>query len=104
MESCLVRRKLATALDFACHAADSEINSQEGIMTENDSQVAGFEKNLDKLEKIVQELESGELGLEKSLEKFEKGVALYKGCKDQLAKAEKKIQMLTEQLDEEDLT
>jgi exodeoxyribonuclease VII small subunit len=62
-----------------------------------------FEGSLDSLEGIVRELESGELDLEKSLEKFEQGVVLFKDCKTLLDKAEKKISVLTESLDEEDL-
>lgn len=60
-----------------------------------------FEKDLEKLETIVKELESGELSLEECLNKFEKGVSLYKGCKEQLGKAEKRIAKLTEDLEEE---
>jgi len=62
-----------------------------------------FEKSLLTLEQIVEELESGDLELEKSLEKFEKGVELYKNCKQILSKAEKKINVLTEGLKEEEL-
>ncbi len=62
-----------------------------------------FEKKLEKLEKIVQELEEGELGLAKSLKKFEEGIDLYKECKNQFVKAEKKISELAENLKENDL-
>ena len=62
-----------------------------------------FEKSLVTLEGIVEELESGDLELEKSLAKFEQGVELYKNCKQILSKAEKKINVLTEGLKEEEL-
>ena len=60
-----------------------------------------FESKLEDLEKIVTELESGELPLDKGLELFEQGVLLYKDCKKQLEKVEKKINKLTESLEEE---
>lgn len=61
-----------------------------------------FEKNLSKLEGIVQELDQGELDLDKSIDLFEKGVKLYKKCKVDIVKAEERIKILTESLDEED--
>ncbi len=62
-----------------------------------------FEKIIINLEKIVSELETGELGLQQSLTRFEEGVKLYKKCKGELDKAEKKISVLTEGLKEEEL-
>lgn len=62
-----------------------------------------FESSLSDLEKVVRELESGELSLDDSLVAFEKGVKLYKGCKDYLSKAEKKLSKLTDSLKEEEL-
>lgn len=61
-----------------------------------------FEQSLEKLEELVGQLESGNLGLDESLDSFEKGIKYYKECKDLLAKAEKKIKTLTENLREED--
>ena len=60
-----------------------------------------FEKSLAELENIVKQLEDGELDLDKHLELFEKGVILYKNCRSQFNKAEKKIAMLCENLKEE---
>ena len=59
-----------------------------------------FEQSLEELESLVSNLEQGELGLDESINKFEEGVKLYKSCKDQLGKAEKKISKLSESLDE----
>lgn len=53
-----------------------------------------FEASLDELEKIVRQLEEGELALEESLELFEKGVKLSRECKERLAKAERRIEVL----------
>lgn len=62
-----------------------------------------FEQSLENLEQLVSSLEQGELSLDDSIEKFEEGVKLYKFCKDQLGKAEKKITKLTESLNEVNL-
>lgn len=59
-----------------------------------------FESSLEDLERLVSNLEDGELSLEESLKKFEEGTKLYKFCKDQLGKAEKKITKLSESLKE----
>ena len=61
-----------------------------------------FESSLESLEEVVHELEGGKLSLDDSLKKFEEGIKLYKGCKDLLSKAEKKITVLSESLKEED--
>ena len=65
---------------------------------------ASLEKSLEKLETLVRELESGELSLDDGLKFFEKGVLLYKDCKKQLDKAEKKISKLSQSLKEEELS
>lgn len=62
-----------------------------------------FEQSLEQLEELVDGLEQGELGLDESIGKFEEGVKLYKFCKDQLGKAEKKITKLSESLNEVNL-
>lgn len=61
-----------------------------------------LEKNLQKLEDIVSKLEQKDQDLDESIKQFEEGVKLYKKCRDALAKAEKKISVLTEDLSEED--
>ena len=68
-----------------------------------DKKTQTFETQLEKLEEIVGQLESGELNLDDSLKKFEEGVKLFKSCKGKLSKAEKKIAVLNESLNEEDL-
>ena len=69
----------------------------------DDKKTQTFETQLEKLEEIVGQLESGELNLDDSLKKFEEGVKLFKSCKDKLSKAEKKIAVLNESLNEEEL-
>ena len=58
-----------------------------------------FEKAMDHLAKIVEDLESGEVSLEDALKKYEEGIRLARTCQDQLARAEKKIEVLTKTLE-----
>jgi exodeoxyribonuclease VII small subunit len=53
-----------------------------------------FEEALKELEEIVGKLEDGELSLDASLGLFEKGVKLTKFLRNELEKAEKKIDIL----------
>ena len=53
-----------------------------------------FEKALADLEVIVQKLEKGGLSLNESLALFEKGVKLAKYLREELGKAEKKVEIL----------
>jgi len=53
-----------------------------------------FEKALSDLEGIVQKLEKGGLSLNESLAFFEKGVKLAKYLREELGKAEKKVEIL----------
>lgn len=53
-----------------------------------------FEKGIEELEAIVQELERGELSLEDSIVLFEKGMALGNACRQQLADAEIRVEIL----------
>lgn len=61
-----------------------------------------FESSLLKLEKIVEDLEQGDAGLDANIKSFEEGIKLYKECKGILSNAEKKIQVLTDSLKEEE--
>lgn len=53
-----------------------------------------FEKGIEELESIVQELERGELSLEDSILLFEKGMAISNACRQQLADAEIRVEVL----------
>ncbi len=53
-----------------------------------------FEKALEELEKIVAQLEEGGLALNESLSLFERGVKLARFLREELEKAEKKIEIL----------
>ncbi len=53
-----------------------------------------FESSLNDLEKIVRKLEDGDLSLEESLKLFEDGVKLSRECRERLANAERRIEVL----------
>ena len=55
-----------------------------------------FEKALSRLDEIVNELESGEKGLEESIALFEEGSRLSQLCREQLERAQGKIEKLVE--------
>ena len=54
----------------------------------------GFEKALADLEAIVAKLEKGGLALNDSLELFERGVKLARFLREELGRAEKKVEIL----------
>jgi exodeoxyribonuclease VII small subunit len=58
--------------------------------------MAKFEEQLAQLESVVERLERGELTLEDSVRLFEEGVVLSNACKQELEKAEGRIQVLVE--------
>lgn len=58
--------------------------------------IKDFESAIAELEKIVKQLEEGDLPLDKSLALFERGIELSRYCHDQLAAAERRIELLTE--------
>lgn len=60
-----------------------------------------FEKALERLEEIVASLEGGDMELEKSLEIFDEGVEMTKICQTHLSEAEKKIEKLVKNQNEE---
>ena len=53
-----------------------------------------FETSLAELEQIVTKLEDGDLPLEDSLSLFEKGIKLSRECRERLANAERRIEIL----------
>ena len=58
------------------------------------AQPARFEEALRELEELVESLEQGDLTLEESLARFERGVKLARECRDSLAAAEQRVQVL----------
>ena len=60
-----------------------------------DEEVLPFEDGLGQLEEIVSRLESGGGPLEEALEDYAKAIQLMKGCHQQLAVAERRIEVLS---------
>jgi len=58
--------------------------------------MAGFEDDLKKLESVVEKLERGDLTLDQSVKLFEDGMKLSNACKEELDKAEGRIQVLVQ--------
>jgi exodeoxyribonuclease VII small subunit len=56
-----------------------------------------FEESLKKLEGIVAQMERGDVPLEESIKLFEEGTKLAENCKQQLAEAEGKVEILIQQ-------
>lgn len=60
-----------------------------------------FEKDLERLEAIVNALEEGGLSLDASLTRFEEGIKLAQRCEKALTAAEKKIEILVKNAENE---
>jgi exodeoxyribonuclease VII small subunit len=58
-----------------------------------------FEKAMQELEQIVAQLEQGDVPLERSIEIYERGDRLRRHCADLLAKAELKVEVITQAAD-----
>jgi exodeoxyribonuclease VII small subunit len=61
-----------------------------------------FEESLAKLEAILHRLETEEVPLEEMLTLYEEGVRLSKACRTVLEKAHKKLELITDKLEEDD--
>lgn len=60
---------------------------------------SSFDDGLDRLEGLVQQLERGDLGLEEALGRFEEGIALSKALQQQLAEAQRRVEVLKQSLE-----
>lgn len=60
-----------------------------------------FESSLAKLETILKRLESEDVPLEEMLTLYEEGISLSKTCRKVLDDARKKLQVISEQIDDE---
>jgi exodeoxyribonuclease VII small subunit len=62
------------------------------------TQTPSFDDGLDRLEALVQRLEAGNLGLEEALQQFEEGVGLSRTLQQQLAAAQRRVEVLKQGL------
>ena len=58
-----------------------------------------FEEAISKLDSEVKRLESGNMTLDESIDAFEEAIKLVKICNDRLENAERRVRMLTENVD-----
>lgn len=68
---------------------------------DKDASGASFEGDLEQLEEIVHALEEGGLPLDEALKQFEAGIKLKRKCEKALSAAEKRIELLIENSEEE---
>ena len=61
----------------------------------------GIEHSLQEIQRIIEEMEQGEQTLEEALKSYEAGIRLIRSCGRQIEEAEKKIQILNEDEDDE---
>lgn len=67
----------------------------------NEIQQLSFEQAIERLTEIVEKIENGQVSLAESLEQYEKGMAMIKHCRGILLDAEKRIEQISGNLDEE---
>lgn len=66
-------------------------------MADKESQQLNFEQALAELHGLVEKMEQSGLSLQDSLQCFERGIGLIRHCQQELAAAEQKVKILTEQ-------
>jgi exodeoxyribonuclease VII small subunit len=59
--------------------------------------MAAFEEKLERLEEIGEKIREGDLPLEKSIELFEEGIKTAKALEKELAKIERRVEILVNQ-------
>ncbi len=88
------------AAGFVRSLSDKEDESINGTGVDcgrgTGQRMAKFEDQLAKLETVVEKLERGELSLDESVRLFEEGVKLSEACKQELEKAEGRVQVLVQ--------
>ncbi|MBN1391342.1 MAG: exodeoxyribonuclease VII small subunit [Sedimentisphaerales bacterium] len=67
----------------------------------NDISKLTFEQAIKQLTEIVGKIEQGKIPLQDSIEQYEKGMALIKHCKGILEKAEKRIEKISKEEEDE---
>ena len=71
---------------------------------QNDIDKLSFEQSINQLKLIVQKIEQGEIPLDDSLEQYERGMSLIKHCRQILQKAEKRIETISKDQNQEDMS
>ena len=69
----------------------------------NEALDISFEQAIENLTGIVDKIETGQVSLAESLEQYEKGMAMIKHCRSILLDAEKLIEQIAENEEEEEI-
>ena len=69
--------------------------------TKNEIEKLSFEKSIENLTVIVDKIETGQVSLSESLSQYEKGMELIKHCRKILLDAEKRIEKIADDQQEE---
>ncbi|MBX7158473.1 MAG: exodeoxyribonuclease VII small subunit [Verrucomicrobiae bacterium] len=69
-------------------------NNKKQTKENKEKEPATFEVAMERLEKIVEEMENAELPLEDILQRYEEGTHLKKFCEEKLKEAEKRVQQI----------
>jgi len=69
----------------------------------NEALDISFEQAIENLTGIVDKIETGQVSLAESLEQYEKGMAMIKHCRSILLDAEKRIEQIAENEEEEEI-
>lgn len=82
----------------------SQQTSQSQSIEQQETPVDDFEKSIGELETLVESLENGDVSLKEALDQFERGVNLSQRCQAMLQSAELRIEQLTSDSSDEQIT
>ncbi len=77
-------------------------DSRKGAGDDSAKGAAGFEKRLERLEQLAERLREGSIPLEEAVSLFEEGMKLSKGLEKELARVERRVEILTREPGESD--
>jgi len=77
--------------------------AQKRQKKKNDVGNLTFEEAIGNLTEIVDKIETGQVPLQESLQQYEKGMAMIKHCRSILLDAEKRIEQIAENEEEEEI-
>ncbi|MEZ5405058.1 MAG: exodeoxyribonuclease VII small subunit [Verrucomicrobiia bacterium] len=79
-------------------------NNKKQTKENKEKEPTNFEVAMERLEKIVEEMENAELPLEDILQRYEEGTRLKKFCEEKLKEAEKRVQQIQPDAQDNPLT
>ena len=87
--------------------SDSNINMNGGVTgdtgnKENTENNSTLEEDFKKLDRLLSEMENDSIGIEEAFEKYTQGMRLVKQCNERIDQVEKKVKLLSDNLNTED--